>query len=83
MKVQQIKELVHNALDGISRSGQNGAMSAGGGSFNSLCGEVALKSGGEFSIVAQIAGPIWDTFWEFRRMEGLDEWPDNWHAWKV
>ena len=82
MDTSFIIKLIDQALSDIDQNGQNGAMSAGSGSFNSLCTAVALKVGAKFDLVAEVLYPLWDEFWEFRRMEGLDMWPDKWHDWK-
>lgn len=78
----QIKELAYRALKDLAINGQNGALIAGQGSFNSLCDSIALRTGKPFEMVAQVASPIWSEFWEFRTMQGLDVWPDNWHDWE-
>ena len=83
---KQINTLVAAAIDvtlgDIEKHGQNGAISARGGSFNEMCRTVALKTGTNITLVKQIASPLWDAFWEYRREQGLDMWPDKWHDWK-
>ena len=79
----QIAAAIDGCLDDIKRNGQNGAMSAGGGSFNAMCRAVAMRTGVNVTLVEQIASPRWDAFWEYRREQGLDMWPDQWHVWKI
>ena len=79
----QIQTLVDAAFLDVQKHGQNGAISAGNGSFSDLCRTVAMKTGTNITLVKQIASPLWDAFWEYRREQGLDMWPDKWHDWKI
>jgi DNA-binding transcriptional regulator PaaX len=80
--IQNIKFTVYRALHDLAVNGQNGALSAGKSSFNSLCDSIALRTGKPFDMVVQVTAPIWEEFWEFRIMQGLETWPDNWHDWE-
>ena len=77
--------LANIALDDVKRNGQNGAMSAGGGSFNDLCGKIALVTGLKYDLVRQVAAGAWNDFWDNEDvvMRGLDYWPEGFHTWKV
>ena len=81
-KYFQIRELAYAALESATKNGFNGAISAGGGSFNDLCGVLALRTGARFEVVKEIVSPIWDEVFEFTRLPGLDQY-ENWHVWEL
>jgi len=82
VKRNQIRAIAFAGLQDAVKNGFNGAISAGGGSFNDLCGKIALRTGADFQIVQQIVAPIWDDMLEYVRIPGLDQY-ENWHEWNI
>jgi hypothetical protein len=68
-KITQIERQVRTLLG----QPHNGAVSAAGGTFNTLCGAVSLRTGAPYELVRQVARPIWDDSSFIERAPSLDQ----------
>ena len=87
--VADVRDMSRTALRNITRRGLNGAFSSGCGSFNSLCGAIALRTGLRFATVSEIAVSEWNDWmdsWEGcyahpSLQDSINEF-EQWHNWE-